>query len=303
MKFDAGFFEEHQNTLLRLLNSPIGGMVRRGLWIPDNRLIVKITPESYHIALPNRQIKATFHSNKQHAQALHRNYKVIWEAFHAWDMRIANRFLPAWNVGFDTYSSQPDETAGLDTFLDSAAASTNYATNTVLWCGESNAGAQTWFPLINFDFSSMGVAPNVTAASLELVISTDLATIGRNFILHRVRRNWVENQATWNQWSTGNNWTTGGCQSTTDDYDSTSLSTLNFPTGGETGTKTWAFSAGGLTMFNGMLNGTYGSYGFVMRNDGLSNDAYAFHSASAATGSNRPKFDATYTASNQGFFF
>jgi hypothetical protein len=42
-------------------------------------------------------------------------FRPLWKLCHAWDMLIANRFNPAWNLGFDTLTVYPDASTGATT--------------------------------------------------------------------------------------------------------------------------------------------------------------------------------------------
>lgn len=292
------FFQEHQNTLLKLLNSPIGRFVRRGLWIPHTRNpIIKLTPTSYHVLLPNGQIKATFYSNKQYQEALHKNYSWIWERIHAWDMRFANRFMPAWNMGFDTYSSQPDDTTGIDCYLSTFNPTTNN-NNNVLYMGELNSGAYVTTLLIKFDFSSIPSGATSSAASLQLTITQDLSTNAPTMVFKHSLRAWSETQATWNVYTTGNNWDTAGARNASTDYGA-QLASLTLGTA-DTGAKTWTFST---TEMDKYFNGTYTNNGWIGFSTVDNNDGYQFASSGNATSESRPKFDVTYSTSTNTMNF
>lgn len=296
--FDKHWFKEHQRTLLSLVNSPIGGVVRRGLWIEDKKHpVLKITPESVHVLLPNGDIRATIYSNKQYKEAIHRNYKPIWETFHWWDMRLANRLMPAWNVGFDTYSSQPDDTTGVDTFLNSVNTTTNYATDVELGIGERNDSDLTVRSLIKFDLSTIPSNSVTSSNILSLYITRDLSSNARDASMYRVLRNWVESQATWNNWSSGNAWTTAGCGSDGNDADLTNVhATCSFTATESAGTeKQFSIST---THMDNFINGTYSNYGWLIRMATETNDAYYCDSSSSVTASERPKLVITYTSAS-----
>lgn len=298
---DRTFIQEHQQVLLKLLNSPIGGSIRRGLWIPDRRHpIVKLTPDSCHVLLPNGQIKATLYSNKQYQEAMHRNYRFIWERIHAWDMRFANRFVPSLNLGFDTYSSQPDDTTGIDCYLYSATPTTNN-NSTVLYMGEVNSAVGATTTLIKFDFSSVpagAITDTGTPPTLRLTITTDLATNAPTFVFKHSLRAWSETQATWNVYTTGNNWGTAGARNASTDYGA-QLASLALGAA-DTGNKTWTFSN---TEMDKYFNGTYTNNGWIGFSTTDVNDAYEFASSGHATSGSRPKFDMTYAVSGSDKFF
>jgi hypothetical protein len=125
---------------------------------------------------------------------------------------------------------------------------------------------------------------------LMLTISIDRSDNARDVKIYRVLRNWVESQATWSQWSSGNNWTGGGCSSAGNDYDPTVWATLNL-TATESGGKTWSLDT---TEFTKMINGTYSNFGWLIAADTQNNDAYYYCSASHATAAQRPKLVVNY---------
>lgn len=286
--FDKFFFTERQEVLLRALNHPLGGWaMRRGMWIPDRRNeIVKVTPESVHVLLPDGRICATIYSNKQFAQALNRNYKPLWEVLHWWDMRIANRLFPAWNAGLDTYSSQPDGTGGLDNYIVSDVATTNLGTSATLSCGESNTGASTRRILIKFDFSSITAPVLVGNAALSLWQFSEESSNARDFKIYRQKRDWVETQSTWNIWKTSNNWSTaGGFHS--DDCEQTAICSLNLGSAEGAGEKQWREWT--LTSLDDMISGAWTNNGFMIKADTESNDAQFFRSSDYGTAGERPR--------------
>jgi len=78
-----------------------------------------------------------------------------------------------------TLTLQPDATAGVDTFIDSATATTNYGTN-VLSIGESNAGAIVRRTLIKFDLSTIPAGSLISSATLTLNEEADQADNAAN---------------------------------------------------------------------------------------------------------------------------
>lgn len=300
---DKTFFIENQRVLLYILNSPIGGFFRRGLWIPDkHNKITKLTPESCHVLLPDGSYQATIYSNKQYQEALLKNYRVLWESLHAWDMRLANRFMPALNAGFDTYTSQPDDTTGIDTYLDNGAATTNYNTTVRVNVGEDNTTSRVYRTLIKFDYSSISSGAFIGSCVHSFWTELDRSSNSRDFKIYRSLRAWVESQATWNIWSTSNNWTTAGAGSDGSDTDlSTVLATRTMSATETVDTEMqWTFSSTGLTELQKIVNGTYANNGYLVKADTETEDAYTFHSSSAATSGFRPKQVIAY--SSAGFF-
>ena len=301
--FNTDFFVEHQKQLLGFLNSNIGGAIRRSLWIPEYKHpIIKLSPNAAHVLLPNGQIKAILYSNKQYGQAILRNYKPLWKTLHWWDMKLANRLMPAWNVGFDSYDAgSPNEASANDTWIRSSAATTNYGTNVYLRIGESNVATDVDRVLIKFDFSSIPTGSNASASALSLTIDADESDNTRTVDVFRVKRLWVETEATWNNYSTGNAWQTAGGAGA-NDRDAIASCSLSLGTS-ETGTKSW--TAWTFADLNAMFGASpsYANNGFLMQAQTETNDAYRYHSSGNATAGNRPNMTITYTLASGGNFF
>lgn len=296
--FNKYFFIEHQKALLSYLNSSIAVAVRRSLWIPDySHPLVKLTPHAAHMALPNGEIKVILYSNPQYGQALQRNYKPLWEALHWWDMRLANRWMPAWNAGFDTYSSQPDDTSGIDTPLDSYSPTTNLD-GTILQTGDEPGFAQVYRSLIKFDLSSIPASATGSNATLSLWLYGNSASNARDVRVYRQKRAWVETQATWNNYSTGNAWSTAGGFHT-NDCEQTDIGSLNLAAAESVGEKQWSLTAASM---QAMWDGSWTNNGFLLKADTENADAHYYRASNYATGSNRPKMQITYTLGGSGFF-
>ena len=101
--------------------------------------------------------------------------------------------------------------ADADTYLQYNAPTTNYgSSNTNLLYGWD--GANYTRMLLKAPLSSIPIQAKISAAILSIYNeSTGAGT--QNVTLYRVLKNWVEAQATWNIYSSGNNWASAGCNS------------------------------------------------------------------------------------------
>lgn len=294
MIFDSVFFERHQKTLLVLLNFPIVGQVmRRALWIDDLwHPLTKLTPTAYHVWMGRGQYRATLYSNPQYAEVLHRSFGWMWASIHAWDMFVANRLRPAWNLGFDTYSSQPDGTAGVDTYIGNDAPTNNWGTNTRILIGEWNSGVQIARALIKFDFSSIPASGTPSSATFSLWQTSDLSSNARTFRIYRTKRDWVEAQATWNIWKTSNNWSTAGGFHV-NDCEQTEIASRAMTATEANGEKQWTNFD--LVLLKDMWDGDWTNNGWLIRADTEVDDMYEYQSSDSATAAERPKLVIEYT--------
>jgi hypothetical protein len=195
-----------------------------------------------------------------------------------------------------TYSSQPDETTGIDTFLDNVNTGTNYGTNGVLYSGEWNGGANIFRTLIKFDLSSIPVLAIASSATLSLWTTADSSNNARDKSLFRVLRDWVEAQATWTAWKTGSNWTTAGCGSGGNDADLTNVwAVTNMANNVANDTQIdFVFTATGITELNKILSGANANYGWLLKTTTEADDEYGFASSTGATAARRPKLVIEY---------
>lgn len=194
-------------------------------------------------------------------------------------------------VGMTTTTIQPCE---IDTYISSNAATSNYGTATSFQAG--TYGPIIRHGLIKFDLSDIPDSEVCDSAILSLWLQTDLATKDTTFDLHRVLRNWVENQATYNIYSTGNNWATAGgmgagdCVATRMGVSGTISQTASL-------NSEIQITITDLTEFKKMYDGTYTDYGWLIKSTSETDyDIWGFHSREASTSGYRPKLVVTTSA-------
>ena len=196
---------------------------------------------------------------------------------------------------FDTYTSQPDETTSMDTYMASNTANSNYGTNSQVIVGENSASTTIYRTIIKFDLSSINQNATIDSVTLTLHVSADYSDNTRDYCIYRIKRNWVEDQATWNIYSTGNNWQTAGAGGG-NDYDTTELGCTSVSSTISTGTAVdFSLTASEIKK---LIDGTYTDYGFlIMVDDGVTaeNDAHGFYSSSGSTSNLRPKLVIEWT--------
>jgi hypothetical protein len=198
-----------------------------------------------------------------------------------------------------TYTSQPDETDGIDTFIDSKFPTSNFGTSGDFRAGEDNTDAsEVTRILIKFDLSSIPANAVVSSAILSVWQSSERATNARTFHVYRQKRAWVESQATWNIYSTGNNWSTAGGFHA-DDCEQTDIGSLAFSATEGTGEKQFTLT---VSAVQEMISGAFTNNGFMIKADTESNDMQIFRSSTDGTSSVRPKLVIEYTVGDSNFF-
>ncbi|PIZ45888.1 hypothetical protein COY32_04510, partial [candidate division WWE3 bacterium CG_4_10_14_0_2_um_filter_41_14] len=188
-----------------------------------------------------------------------------------------------------TLTIQPDATVGMDTYMWSVAPDTNYGNSTVINIGNTRG-------LISFDLASIPVNATVDSSTLWLYQTSGAGAAGHE-IAYQVLKPWVESQATWNSWATGQSWTVPGALSADDagvensgngvgaDRKTTPIYDIWIS---NTNPEWKSFASPGLTaLTQDWVSGVAtDSYGFVVYD---ANAAHVFSSSDNTTVSNRPK--------------
>lgn len=194
----------------------------------------------------------------------------------------------------DTYSSQPDEAASGDTYFQSTKPNTNGGNEVEIIVGEINVGNVDIFRTLNkFDLSSIPAEATINSAALSLWVSYDASSNARDFCIYRSKRSWVETQATWNIYSTGNNWQTAGGFGA-NDTEQSNIGCVSMTASEAVGTeKQWSLTASAVQE---MINGTWTNNGWLIKANVEADDAYYFYSSNEQTyPERRPKLVIDYT--------
>jgi hypothetical protein len=190
------------------------------------------------------------------------------------------------------YYSQPGTSDGYDTFIYEADSSTNYGTLDYLLVtsAPSSNPTITRKALLKFDLTSIPGTASILNASLNLYLY-NTPNVGGTANVFWITKNWVEDQATWNNYSTGNGWGAAGAAGT-GDISGTALFAGTLPV-----------NPGWISidlnqvqgLFNQMLQTT--SYGLLVTeldNSGVSAFTYNFRSSEYSDPSQRPYLVVNY---------
>lgn len=154
--------------------------------LPFKEKIVRITPNSFTWRTGEREFMTDFRTHNKFGKRLYYGFLPVWKIAHEFDMRIANRFVPALNVGFDTLTVYPQAGFGgttCDGLVARAGVNENWATiragagtaayNTLHQIGWQNTVAGNAFQslyrfIATFDTSSLTSLATISAATKSL---------------------------------------------------------------------------------------------------------------------------------------
>jgi hypothetical protein len=186
-----------------------------------------------------------------------------------------------------------DDFAGTeDALLWSASATSNFGTHIENRASVSG-GVLTGASCIAFSgLSNISASDIVSDASFNIKTKS-LSGGDQNIILRLLLRNWVELQASWNVWSTGNNWTTAGAQSDGNDRSATISSTI--ASGVTNGVYISGTGAQLISDIQNFIDGGLSNYGWHFGRDDVTT-AYEYCHSSDATDGDRPYLSVTHAA-------
>ena len=188
------------------------------------------------------------------------------------------------------------EVGVVETSLVEILPTTNYAADYIRLgsAGGSNRAR------VLFKFTGLAnITGPVTVSSAVITLMTADSTATRAVSLRKLLVPFVEAEATWNIYSTGNSWGTAGA-SGAGDMDSTVVATGTIPA---TNGSTFAISGAGLdSLVEGWINGAIANEGCILSltDESTASYAYLLRQSEDGTASRRPYLTVTYTAGSPG---
>lgn len=184
-------------------------------------------------------------------------------------------------TGFAIYSSQPNSTDGIDTYIRESSDS-NYGSITNLRVGKTLAGVK-FNSLLKFDLSSIPPTDTIINATLQLYVDSSDGIDNRTIGVYRVKmydsNDWVESEVTWANKSSTNLWLTVG-----GDYAAEAIDSLVI----ENATGNY-YNFTITDLISDWLDGTYDNYGIILRAPSAQNGQYtSFASSDHGTEAYRP---------------
>ena len=173
-----------------------------------------------------------------------------------------------------------------DTAIDQTAPTSNYGTATTLRVDGDDGTGKDVYALLRW--GSLTIPTGSTVKSVTLTLNVTNPTSG-TYELYALRRNWVEAEATWNQYAAGQNWQVPGAKGTSD-RGSTVLGTV---AASSIGQYTITLNAAGIALVQSWVDDPSKNQGLII-DDLTVTDGLAFDSSEALTLSTRPKLTITY---------
>lgn len=193
-----------------------------------------------------------------------------------------NTAATQFNAGFLTM--QPDSTADIDTYINAASATSNYATQGSGWLGYLSGQVRRF--LIRFDLTSIPTLATISSAVLTLYEETESSSNARRVSLYRQLRDWVLTQVTWNKYNSATTWPGGGGGFGAGDCEQTEFAGRDFSATEAAGAKAFTLPV--------TTKADFGAYGWLIKLSDETADAYLFSLCNNATAAQRPKLVTVY---------
>lgn len=206
-------------------------------------------------------------------------------------------FVPA--VPFGNAGVTVELQASADAFIDDSGPTTNFGTNTGLGVGENNGGAAVQRSALKFDYSAIPATADINFSMMALSMIADRADNARIFNVFRLKRAWVENQITWNIYSTGNSWGTAG-GSNASDREQDRINEYHAQVSAPDTTNGRKGIILDRQRIKELIDGTMTNNGFMVQVNNESNDQLEYASSNHATSALRPVMYINYTAPDAG---
>jgi len=174
-----------------------------------------------------------------------------------------------------------------DTKLKSGSPSTNYGSATKLELD----GSPDESSLLYWDLASISSGSIIQSVDITVNVTN---TSNANYEFYQLQRPWVEGEATWNEYASGQGWQVAGADGS-GDRGSTVLGAI---TASSTGLKTISLNADGVAVVQSWVDNPSSNHGFIIL-DYINSNGLDFSSRETGTVSNRPKLAMAYTGASQ----
>ncbi len=174
-----------------------------------------------------------------------------------------------------------------DTTLSQANPTSNYGTDVLLIDGDDPGGSgNDKSPLLRWEIDAIPPGSIVQEASISL----NVFNVSPNtYQMYAIERDWLEDQATWQEYRSGSAWQTAGASGTLD----RGSSAIAEMTTNSTGEHVISLNSAGLALVQSWINSPASNNGVIITNSS-NTDGLDIYSSETATVSSRPKLSVRY---------
>ena len=204
--FNHEWFEEHQTTLIFLLNHWLLKYWFR--WIlrihkdcKFDETIDKIEPHTYRIKVGENTYRSDFRTHQKFSKRIYYAFRPYWYLLHALDYVIQRTIAPEFSFGFDTLTVYPDagsDATTVDGYVKRGPVNEDFATirgGTGMDAGSSiameypaglfssdstNYFAHLWRSIFTFDTSSITATPPITNGVFSVYANNYATSLGND---------------------------------------------------------------------------------------------------------------------------
>jgi predicted phosphodiesterase len=204
--------------------------------------------------------------------------------------RLEQRLSTPVTVSFQDGVAPSASYAGTsDTSLKQAAPTTNYASQTTLYCDGDDGSGVDLTTLIQWGLTGIPAGSLVQSASITLRISNGTAN---TYDVYGMLRPWSESQASWQNATTSTTWASAGALAATDR--GAVVGTIT----GSSGSKTVTLNSAGISLVQSWVDG--GTNAGISIASASNTDSLLFRASEYGTASQRPKLTITYLPPDTG---
>lgn len=197
---------------------------------------------------------------------------------------------------FTPHDRSPAGSWATDVTIVSSNPNTNYEGVGTLYCGHFLAGAQTariLFTLDTFEIPEIPANAEIRQVGLELyLMNSALSNNATVLQVFRLKRDWVDVEATWNEYEAGSAWSTPGAFGV-DDCEQTPIASCNLAANEADGWKRFVITTGATT-WDELNTWMASGLNLLIRAQTESNNQYQFWSSDGAAVTLRPRIAITF---------
>lgn len=160
---------------------------------------------------------------------------------------------------------------------------TNYGSDSQLG-SDGNPDEST---LLYWDVTTIPQGSTIQSVDFTFNVTS---TTSDEYEIYEMNRNWIESEATWNEYSSGQSWEVSGADGTTD-RGGTVLGSITAP---NTGVMTISLNASGIGLVQSWVDNPSSNYGFILLDYTNASDGLDLDSREESIVSNRPKIEVSY---------